>query len=89
MRGRYELPCGRGVRLTTLFLVCEVCECVSTWFWSSYVGWYVYIVGFEDVEETVDVCLLCCIFDFLFILFVDTHFVEVFILGFFVDRFGA
>ena len=50
---------------------------------------YVGILDFEDVEESVDVCLRCCIFDSFFILLVDAHLVEVFIHGFFVDGFGA
>ena len=50
---------------------------------------YVFIVGFEDVEESVDICLSCSIFDFLFILLVDTYLVEVFIHRFFVDSFGV
>ncbi len=30
------------------------------------------VVGLEDVEETMDVCLSCCCFDFLFLFLVDT-----------------
>ena len=41
MRERYAIPCSSGVRLVSLFLVGEVCECVSVWFWSSYVCSYV------------------------------------------------
>ena len=29
------------------------------------------VVGLEDVEETVDICLGCCGFDFLFLFLVD------------------
>ena len=50
---------------------------------------YVCIGSYEDVEEAVDVCLTCCIFDFFLILLVNAYLVEVFILGFFIDRFGA
>ena len=47
------------------------------------------IVGFEDVEETVDVCLRCCIFDFFLLFFIDDYPVEVSIHGFIVDGFGT
>ncbi len=30
------------------------------------------VVGLEDVEETMDVRLSCCCFDFLFLFLVDT-----------------
>ncbi len=50
---------------------------------------YVCIVGYEVVEEDVVVCLRCCILDSFFILLVDSHLVEVFIHGFFVDGFGT
>ncbi len=29
------------------------------------------VVGLEDVEETMDICLACCGFDFLFVFLVD------------------
>ena len=35
------------------------------------------VIGFEDVEETMDICLGCCIFDFLFVFLVDAYFFEV------------
>ncbi len=57
--------------------------------WSLFVLVYVCIVGFEDVEEAVDVCLGCCTFDFFLLLLIDAYFVEVCIHGFFVDSFGA
>ncbi len=34
----------------------------------------VVVVGFEDVEEAMDVCLSCCCFDFLFLFLVDPVF---------------
>ena len=46
-------------------------------------------VCFEDVEEVVDVCLRCCIFDSFPVLLIDVYSVEVDIHGFFIDGFGS
>ena len=47
------------------------------------------VVGFEDVEETVDVCLHCFIFDFFPVLLIDSYSVKVGIHGFFNDGCGS
>ena len=47
------------------------------------------VVGLEDVEEAMDVCLSCCCFDFLFLFLVDTESFQVSIHGVFVYGFGA
>ena len=50
---------------------------------------YVSVIGFEDVEEAMDICLGCCSFDFLFVFLVDAYFFEVGVHVVLVYGFGA
>ena len=52
-------------------------------------SWCVCVVCFEDVEEVVDVCLRCCIFDSFPVLLIDVYSVKVGSHGLFTYGFGA
>ena len=47
------------------------------------------VIGFKDVEETMDIRLCCCSFDFLFVFLVNAYLFEVGVHGVLVYGFGA
>ena len=47
------------------------------------------VLGFEDVEDTMDICLDCSGFNFLFVLLVDAYFFKVGVHGVLVYGFGS